>query len=254
MKSFKSDPNLEVKVPSYDYSLFGKTEERPLDQIRQIVGNRMTASWKNVPHVTHHDEVDVTLLEDRRKKYNEAGDIPLSPLSYLMKATLDALKEFPDFNSSLDEDGKTLHVKSYYNIGIAVDTTMGLIVPVLKNANALDLVDLAKATANLAEKARSGKLTFADTEGGSFTITSLGPIGGTAFTPIINAPEVAILGVSRIRRKPVEWRGDIALRMMLPLSLSYDHRVIDGAMAARFMGFIRDTLEAGDILPEVAIC
>ncbi|MBC58375.1 MAG: hypothetical protein CL814_15775 [Confluentimicrobium sp.] len=233
-----------LTVPTYDYSLFGKVEERPLDNIRQIVGRRMAASWQNVPHVTHHDEADITALEAARHDFNTSNpDGPkLSALSFIVMACLAGLKEFPDFNASLGDTGKTIFLKEYYNIGIAVDTPAGLIVPVLKDADSLSVSELAAAVAALAEKARSGKLGYADTEGGTFTVTSLGKIGGTAFTPIINAPEVAIMGVSRAQRKPVEHEGEVALRTMVPLSLSYDHRVIDGAKAARFMGFVRDRL------------
>ena len=235
-----------MSVPTYDYTLFGEVEESSLDNIRQIIGQRMTASWQTVPHVTHHDEVDITDLENLRHRLNEAmgaGDQKLSPLSFIIKACISGLKEFPDVNASLDETGKILYLKRYYNIGMAVDTKDGLIVPVLKEADGLSVSGIAAVAAKLAEKARSGTLGFADAEGGTFTVTSLGKIGGTAFTPIINAPEVAILGVPRARKKPVEYGGEIALRLMLPLSLSYDHRVIDGAKAARFMGFVRDLLE-----------
>ncbi len=240
----KSAPQLSV--PAYDYALFGEVEERPLDSIQQIIGRQTTASWRTVPHVTHHDEADVTDLDElRQQRATTAGSDapPPTVLAFVIKACIAALKEFPDVNSSLDSSGQNLFVKRYYNIGVAVDTPAGLIVPVLKNADTLSLPEIAAATAGLAEKAHSGKLSLADVEGGTFTVTSLGKIGGTAFTPIINAPEVAIMGVSRARRKPVDHNGDIALRRILPLSLSYDHRVIDGAKAARFMGFIRDRLQ-----------
>ncbi|NOR32686.1 MAG: hypothetical protein GQ539_16485 [Sulfitobacter sp.] len=245
----KSDTTKDrrLSVPSYDYSLFGDVDTQPLDNIRQIIGRRMAASWQNVPHVTHHEQVDITDLETLRHKMNddsgESGQ-KLSTLSFIIRACLLGLKEYPDVNSSLGEDGKALYVKRYYNIGMAVDTPAGLIVPVLKGADKLDLTQTAAAVADLAGKARNGKLGFADAEGGTFTITSLGKIGGTGFTPIINAPEVAILGVSCARQKPVEFDGKIALRTMLPLSLSYDHRVIDGAKAARFVGYVRDALQS----------
>lgn len=249
----KSDPKPEThqSVETYDYALFGEVDESSLDGIRQIIGRRMTASWQNVPHVTHHDEVDVTELESLRHQHNQGiddGGQKLSTLSFIVKACICGLKEFPDVNASLDETGKTLHLKRYYNIGMAVDTPLGLIVPVLKNADMLGLSELAAGAAQLAGKARTGKLGFADTEGGTFTVTSLGKIGGTGFTPIINAPEVAIMGVSRMKQKPVEHDGKIALRLMLPLSFSYDHRVIDGAKAARFVGFVRDLLQNPDRL------
>lgn len=239
-------PDIRVSVPSYDYSLFGKVEDVPLDSIRQIIGRRMTASWQNVPHVTHHEEVDITDLEKLRHQRNEAAGAAgqkLSSLAFIIKACVAGLKEFPDVNASLGVSGKTLHLKRYYNIGMAVDTPAGLIVPVLKGAGEMDVSEIAVKVAQLADKARTENLNFADAEGGTFTVTSLGKIGGTAFTPIINAPEVAILGVSRAREKPVAHEGKIALRLILPLSLSYDHRVIDGAMAAGFMGFIRDHLQ-----------
>jgi pyruvate dehydrogenase E2 component (dihydrolipoamide acetyltransferase) len=216
-----------------------------MSKIRQIIGRRMTANWQNVPHVTHHDDVDITELETLRHQHNDKATDGghLSALSFIVKACLAGLKEYPDFNSSLDESGEQLFIKDYFNIGIAVDTPVGLLVPVLKNADKLSLETLTASAISLAEKARTGKLSFADAEGGTFTVTSLGKIGGTAFTPIINAPEVAIMGVSRARQKPVDYEGQIALRQILPLSLSYDHRVIDGAMAARFMGFVRDQLQ-----------
>lgn len=240
------EPETRLSVPRYDYSLFGEVKEVPLDSIRQIIGRRMTASWQNVPHVTHHEEVDITDLEKLRHKRNETAGVvgqKLSSLAFVIKACVAGLKEFPDVNSSLDVSGKSLHLKQYYNIGMAVDTPAGLIVPVLKNTDNMGVSEIAAAAAQLADKARTGKLGFADAEGGTFTVTSLGKIGGTAFTPIINAPEVAILGISRAREKPVAHDGKIALRLMLPLSLSYDHRVIDGAKAARFIGFIRDQLQ-----------
>lgn len=240
-----------LDVPTYDYSLFGHVKEQPLDSIRQIIGKRMAASWQNVPHVTHHDDIDVTELEANRHSYNakliEDSD-KLSTLACIIKSCIAGLKEFPDFNSSLDPSGKKIILKGYYNIGIAVDSPVGLIVPVLKHADQLSLTEIVLASQKLAEQARTGTLGFSDVEGGSFTVTSLGKIGGTGFTPIINAPEVAIIGVSRMQLKPVEYQGKIALRKMLPLSLSYDHRVIDGAKAANFMAFIREQLQSPRLL------
>ncbi len=236
MDHSKSD-NAGLSVETYDYSLFGEVTEQALDPIRQIIGRRMNASWQNVPHVTHHEDVDITALNTLRHKQG------LSSLAFVVKACIAGLQSFPDMNSSLGDESKTLHLKGYYNIGIAVDTPMGLIVPVLKRADQLNLSDLTATIAQLAEKARTGKLSYADTEGGTFTVTSLGKLGGTAFTPIINAPEVAIMGLSCAREKPVEYNGKIALRTILPLSMSYDHRVIDGAKAARFVGFVRDILQ-----------
>ncbi|WP_176219184.1 2-oxo acid dehydrogenase subunit E2 [Planktotalea arctica] len=250
MTSQQKHTSEHLSVQAYDYSLFGKVKTVPMDKIRQIIGRRMAASWQNVPHVTHHDEVDISDLETLRHQHNEKAKSGsrLSTLSFIVKACLAGLKEHPDFNSSLDETGEKLFIKEYFNIGIAVDTLGGLLVPVLKNADKLSLEEIASSAGSLAEKARTGKLSFADAEGGTFTVTSLGKIGGTAFTPIINAPEVAIMGVSRARQKPIEFEGQIALRLMLPLSLSYDHRVIDGAMAARFMGVVRDRLFAPESL------
>lgn len=242
-----------LNVPTYDYSLFGDIKEQPLDSTRQIIGKRMAASWQNVPHVTHHDDIDVTELEASRHRYNAKiiGDnSKISMLACLIKSCIAGLKQFPEFNASLDSSGKTIILKGYYNIGVAVDSPIGLIVPVVKRADQLNLTEIVLASQTLAEQARTGTLDFTDVEGGSFTVTSLGKLGGTGFTPIINAPEVAIMGVSKMQLKPVAYQGKIALRTMLPLSLSYDHRVIDGAKAARFMAFIRKQLESPQLLEE----
>ncbi|MFA5521949.1 MAG: 2-oxo acid dehydrogenase subunit E2 [Castellaniella sp.] len=234
-------------VEHYDYTLFGSVETHALSRLRQLVARRMAASWREVPHVTHFDAVDVTDLEAHRRK-TAAMRGPQSPapslLSYLVCAASRTLARFPDFNASLDPDGRTLHRKAYHNIGIAVDTPAGLLVPVLHNVQDMDLAAIAGGIAALAGRARSGDLKNEDVEGGSFTITSLGRLGGTGFTPIINAPEVAILGVSRIQEAPVVRDGRIVVRRLLPLSLSYDHRVIDGAAAGRFMAALAEQLSS----------
>jgi pyruvate dehydrogenase E2 component (dihydrolipoamide acetyltransferase) len=198
-----------------------------------------------IPHVTQHDDADITSLEALRKqlnKENEKAGIKLTMLAFLMKASAAALKEFPEFNSSLDAAGETLTLKKYFHIGFAADTPNGLVVPVVRDCDKKGVIQIAQETAELAKKARDGKLGPADMSGGCFSISSLGGIGGTSFTPIVNAPEVAILGVSRSEMKPV-WDGkEFKPRLMLPLSLSYDHRVIDGAAAARFIVYMSGVL------------
>src|SRR5580658_8085888 len=236
------------KVPVVDFAQFGPVEVKPLSRIQRISGTRLQASWINLPHVTQHDEADITELEEARTalktKASQVG-VRLTPLAFIIKASILALQEYPRFNSSLDATGENLVLKKYFNIGFAADTPNGLVVPVIPNANYLNLYGIAHALADFSEKARAGKLKAAEMQGGSFTISSLGGIGGTAFTPIINAPEVAILGVSKSVHKPVFEKGAFVPRLMLPLSLSYDHRVIDGAMAARFVVFLSQTL--GDV-------
>lgn len=225
-------------VQTYDYTLFGDVEEHAVDGLHQVMARRLTASWRNVPHVTHFDEIDITDLDAHRRDMNDRqGDAAprLSLLAMIVSAVSDALSEFPDFNASLDPDGKTLYRKSYRNIGIAVDTDAGLLVPVLRNVQDMGLADIAGGITALADRARGGKLKNDDIEGASFTVTSLGKLGGTGFAPIINAPEVAILGVARAQTRPMVHQGKVAPRLMLSLSLSYDHRVIDGAAAGRFM-------------------
>lgn len=233
------------KVPVVDFAMFGAIEIRPLSRIQRISGSRLQASWINLPHVTQHEDADITDLEAARialkSKVSEAG-VRLTPLAFIIKACLLTLKEFPRFNSSLDTSGENLVFKKYFNIGFAADTPNGLMVPVILNADRLNVYEIAGALATLSEKARAGKLKNTEMQGGTFTISSLGGIGGTAFTPIINAPEVAILGVSKSSQKPVYERGAFLPRLMLPLSLSYDHRVIDGAEAARFVVFLAKTL------------
>jgi pyruvate dehydrogenase E2 component (dihydrolipoamide acetyltransferase) len=233
------------KVPVVDFAQFGPVEVKPLSRIQRISGTRLQASWINLPHVTQHDEADITDLEAARTalktKASQEG-VRLTPLAFIIKASILALQEFPRFNASLDATGENLVLKKYFNIGFAADTPNGLVVPVIPNANYLNLYGIAHALADFSEKARAGKLKAAEMQGGSFTISSLGGIGGTAFTPIINAPEVAILGVSKSSLKPVFEKGAFVPRLMLPLSLSYDHRVIDGAEAARFVVFLSKTL------------
>jgi pyruvate dehydrogenase E2 component (dihydrolipoamide acetyltransferase) len=236
------------RVPVVDFAKFGPVEIKPLARIQKISGARLQASWLNVPHVTQHEDADVTDLEATRgalkNKAAEAG-VKLTPLVFIIKACILALREFPRFNSSLDASGENLVLKKYFNIGFAADTPNGLVVPVIAGADRLSTFELAGELAAMSERARTGKLKAAEMQGGSFTISSLGGIGGTYFTPIINAPEVAVLGVSRSSQKPVYERGAFVPRLMLPLSLSYDHRVIDGAEAARFVVFLAKTL--GDV-------
>jgi pyruvate dehydrogenase E2 component (dihydrolipoamide acetyltransferase) len=238
-------PSALPKVPVVDFALFGPIEVKPLSRIQRISGPRLQASWINLPHVTQHEDADITDLEAVRvalkSKASQEG-VRLTPLVFIIRACLLALQEFPRFNSSLDASGENLVFKKYFNIGFAADTPNGLVVPVIQNADRLDLYGLARALASLSEKARAGKLKNTEMQGGTFTISSLGGIGGTAFTPIINAPEVAILGVAKSSLKPVYDKGAFLPRLMLPLSLSYDHRVIDGAAGARFVVYLAKVL------------
>ena len=233
------------KVATVDFAHFGEIETKPLSRIQKISGARLQASWLNLPHVTQHEDADITDLEEARNalksKASQEG-VKLTPLAFVVRACIVALKEFPRFNASLDASGENLVFKKYFNIGFAADTPNGLMVPVIANADRLGLFEIARILAEMSERARAGKLKATEMQGGSFTISSLGGIGGTAFTPIINAPEVAILGVSRSSQKPVYERGAFIPRLMLPLSLSYDHRVIDGAEGARFVVFLAKTL------------
>jgi len=236
------------KVPVVDFALFGAIEIKPLSRIQRISGARLQASWINLPHVTQHEDADITELEAVRnalKVKASEGGVRLTPLAFIIKACLLALQEFPRFNSSLDASGENLVLKKYFNIGFAADTPNGLVVPVIPNVDRLSLYEIARVLAAMSEKARAGKLKNTEMQGGTFTVSSLGGIGGTAFTPIINAPEVAILGVSKSSQKPVYDKGAFLPRLMLPLSLSYDHRVIDGAEAARFVVFLAKVL--GDV-------
>jgi pyruvate dehydrogenase E2 component (dihydrolipoamide acetyltransferase) len=240
-------------VPVVDFAQFGPVETRALSRIQKISGPRLHASWVNIPHVTQFDEADITDLEALRTKLKqtaqEAG-IKLTPLAFIVRACVKALQEFPLFNSSLDPSGANLILKKYVHIGFAADTPNGLVVPVVRDANQKDIYKTARQLGELAEKARTGKLSPSDMQGGCFTISSLGGIGGTAFTPIINAPEVAILGVSRSAMRPLYRDGNFVPRLILPLSLSYDHRVIDGALAARFTTFLAQALASPHELVE----
>ena len=233
------------KVPEVDFSRFGPVETRPLNRIQRISGPRLHASWVNIPHVTQFDVADITELETVRAQLKGKAvkeGIKLTPLAFVVKACVKALQEFPQVNSSLDANGENLILKKYLHIGIAADTPNGLVVPVIRDADRKDIYELAREVGELADRARDGKLTPAQIQGGCFTISSLGSIGGTAFTPIINAPEVAILGVSRSSYQPVYRDGSFVPRLMLPLSLSYDHRVVDGALAVRFTTFLARVL------------
>lgn len=226
------------RLPEIDFSRFGEVETHALSRIRARGAANLQRSWLNVPHVTQHDEADVTELEAFRrslKSVAEARSVKLTPLAFIMRAVLHALKEFPTFNASLADGARAMVIKHYYHLGFAVDTDEGLVVPVVRNADQLGVFELAASIAGLSERARDGKLTIEDLSGGSFSISSLGGIGGTGFTPIVNAPEVAILGISRLVTKP-RWNGEsFEPRSMLPLSLSYDHRAINGAEAGRFI-------------------
>ena len=233
------------RVPDVDHAAFGPVERRPLTRIQKISGPRLHASWVNIPHVTQFDEADITAMEEARAKLKDeatAKGIKLTPLAFVMRACALALQNFPTFCASLDAAAGELVLKKYMHIGFAADTPNGLVVPVVRDADRKDVFELARDLAVLSEKARAGKLSAAEMQGGCFTISSLGGIGGTAFTPVINAPEVAILGVSRSAFKPVYERGNFVPRLMLPLSLSYDHRVIDGALAVRFTSFLGQAL------------
>ncbi|HVN45963.1 MAG TPA: 2-oxo acid dehydrogenase subunit E2 [Steroidobacteraceae bacterium] len=231
--------------PTVDYTQFGPTALEPLSRIQRISGPRLQASWTTIPHVTQFDEADITELEQLRaslKDRAQAAGVKLTPLAFIMRACVKALQEFPRFNSALAADGANLIVRKYVHMGFAADTPNGLVVPVVRDADRKDIYELARHLGQLSEKARAGKLPPTDMQGGCFTISSLGGIGGTAFTPIINAPEVAILGVSRSVMRPVYRDLTFVPRLMLPLSLSYDHRVIDGAMAARFTTWLAHAL------------
>jgi pyruvate dehydrogenase E2 component (dihydrolipoamide acetyltransferase) len=238
-------------LPEVDFSKFGPTELQPLSRVQRISGPRLHAAWVNLPHVTQFDEADITEVERLRKELQadaQKEGARLTPLAFILRACVKALREFPQFNASLHPDGQQLVMKRYFNIGFAVDTPGGLVVPVIKGLEGKSLFQVARELGELSEKARDGKLTAADMQGGNFTVSSLGSIGGTFFTPIINAPEVAILGVSRHRMQPVWKDGEFVPRLMLPLSLSYDHRVIDGAAAVRFTRFIAELLADADRL------
>jgi pyruvate dehydrogenase E2 component (dihydrolipoamide acetyltransferase) len=238
-------PSPAPALPAVDYAQFGPTTTEPLSRIQRISGPRLQASWSTIPHVTQFDEADITELEQLRaslKERAQAAGVKLTPLAFIMRACVKALQQFPRFNSALAPDGASLIVRKYVHMGFAADTPNGLVVPVVRDADRKDVYELARHLGQLSEKARAGKLPPTDMQGGCFTISSLGGIGGTAFTPIINAPEVAILGVSRAAMQPVYRELSFVPRLMLPLSLSYDHRVIDGAMAARFTTWLAQAL------------
>lgn len=232
-------------IPSIDFSKFGEIESKPLNKIKRLTGVNVHRSWITIPHVTQFDEADITDLETFRKaetEYSKDSGYKLTILAFVCKVVSKALHVFPQFNSSLSSNGEQIIYKKYCNIGIAVETENGLVVPVIKNVDKLSVGEIAMEMARLSKKARDKGLMPADMSGGCFTISSLGGIGGTSFTPIVNSPEVAILGLSRSSMKPVFDKGDFKPRLMLPLSLSYDHRVIDGAEAARFTRYIGDNL------------
>lgn len=234
------------EMPEVDFSKFGETQTRPLSRIQKISAANLQRNWITIPHVTQFDEADITDLESFRKQQAQLckqQDIKLTLLPFIMKACIAALKTFPDFNASLHPGGEHTILKKYLHIGVAVDTKDGLVVPVVRDADKKGVLELARELMELSQKARDGKLSPNDMQGASFSISNLGGIGGTAFTPIINAPEVAILGVSRSAVKPIYRNGEFQPRLMLPLSLSYDHRVIDGAKAARFSARLCELLE-----------
>jgi pyruvate dehydrogenase E2 component (dihydrolipoamide acetyltransferase) len=233
--------------PKVDFSKFGEVETQPLSRIKKISGANLARNWAVIPHVTQFDQADITDLEDLRVQLNKEQEkaksgVKLTMLAFLLKASAAALKQFPDFNASLDASGENLTLKKYVHVGFAADTPNGLVVPVIRDVDRKGVLQIAQEMGELAKKARDGKLGPADMSGGCFSISSLGGIGGTAFTPIINAPEVAILGVSKSTMQPV-WDGkQFVPRLTLPLSLSYDHRVIDGAAAARFTTYLSQVL------------
>ena len=228
-------------MPPVDFSKFGAIETRALSRIKKLSGNNLARNWMMIPHVTQQDEADITDVEAFRVKTNEEiakSGVKVTMLAFFIKASVAALKKFPEFNASLEPGGENLILKKYFNIGFAADTPNGLVVPVIKNADQKSIIDIAKEMTELSVKAREGKLSPTEMQGGCFSISSLGGIGGTFFTPIINAPEVAILGVSKSSMKPV-WNGkEFVPRLILPMSLSYDHRVVDGASGARFSTYL----------------
>ena len=234
------------EIPAQDFAQFGPVETRPLSRIKKLAGPHLHRSWLNVPHVTHHDEADITVLDAYRRELDAAArpdGYRVTLLAFLLKASVSGLKKFPEFNSSLSPEKDSLIMKGYYHLGVAVDTPDGLVVPVIRDVDRKGIIELSQELGAVSARARDGKLAVADLQGGTFTISSLGGIGGVAFTPIVNAPEVAILGVVRSAMKPV-WNGEqFTPRLMLPLSLSYDHRVIDGALAARFASHLSHVLQ-----------
>lgn len=235
-----------------DKDAFGSIDKKPMGKIRQIIAQNMQQSWTTIPHVTHHDEVDISAVLKTKKELNEllsstqntenGKHTQITVLPFVIKGLIKTLKSYPELNASYDDKQNSVVIKHYYNIGIAVDTPLGLIVPVIKNADDLSISELAVAIQDLSKRAKEGSLGFSDIEGGSFSVTSLGKQGGIAFTPIIKPTEVAILGISRILTKATPENNKVVISKFLPLSLSYDHRVIDGALASRFMTDLRQTL------------
>ena len=239
------------EVPKIDHSKFGDIETVPLGRIKKISGPRLQASWINIPHVTQHDEADINTIEQVRLEMKEEAnkkDIRLTLLSFVIKAVAQSLQKFPDFNASIAENQEDLVHKKYYNIGFAANTPKGLLVPVIKNADQKNILTIAKELGDLSAVARDGKIKLQEMEGGTFTVSSLGGFGGTGFTPIINAPEVAILGVSKAKVKPVHINGQFLPRLILPLSLSYDHRVADGVAGIQFTSLLKSLLEDPETL------
>ncbi len=233
------------RVPVVDFAKYGPVEVVPLTRIQRISGPRLHASWVNVPHVTQHEDADVTELEEARRYLKlraKAEGISLTSLAFVLRASAIALAKFPRVGASLSADGQSLVVKKYCHLGFAADTDDGLVVPVIRDVDRKDVFEIARELGELSAKARAGKLSAAEMQGGCFTVSNLGGIGGTSFTPVVNAPEVAVLGVSRAAMRPV-WKDDrFVPRLMLPLSLSYDHRVVDGAYGARFVVLLAGTL------------
>jgi pyruvate dehydrogenase E2 component (dihydrolipoamide acetyltransferase) len=243
-----------LKQPEVDFSVWGSIEHVPLNKIRKITGERMTSAWQTVPQVTNFDKVDIMELDRLRhslQMVNSNENVKITLLPFLMKASAKALEQFPDFNSSLSGDGNSLILKKYYHIRIAIDTPEGLMVPVIRDVDKKNIFELSKELADAGQRARNKRISPDDLAGGTFTISSLGGIGGTYFTPIVNQPEVAILGVSRAQQEAIFNGEDFDSRLMLPLTMSYDHRVIDGAMAARFMKFLNELLSDINNLSDV---
>lgn len=236
---------MPLAAPVIDFSKYGTTESKPLNKIKRLTGQHVHRSWITVPHVTQFDEADITEMEAFRKSSQDQAEklgVKLTPLVFVMKAVVAGLRKYPHFNSSLDASGENIILKKYFHIGVAVDTPNGLVVPVVRDVDQKGFMQLAKELADISSKAREKGLSPSDMEGSCFTISSLGGIGGTAFTPIVNVPDVAILGLSRAKMQPVYQHGEFVPRLMMPLSLSYDHRVIDGAEGARFTQFIAECL------------
>lgn len=234
------------EVPTYDYALFGEVQARPLSRVRQVIANRLAASWATVPHVHQFDDVDLSAFEDLHGELAPIADQfggRITLLPFVMKACALALKAFPEVNASLDAACENLVLKQYCHIAFAAQTPIGLLAPVIRNVDALSVPEVSAAVRSLASKARAGKLQMSEAEGACFTVSNLGELGGTGFTPVINAPELAILSVARAQSRVVAVDGAFVSRTMLPLCLAYDHRVIDGALGARFLAHVRDALQ-----------